>query len=197
MLTAAQSRSLDSITADLSRLIRHDDESLVHTEWLRQRYHGGYAATYEPARKAAVRTAWHEAGHAVAALALAAPFSSASIRQGPQTQGRVHGIRSSGERSFVIDAAGQIAEQLMTWTLPGDDAELARWLKGWRADGGDARRFRQGSAALFPRDEAGAWRYSEALLMPLRPRIRRVARALLVYPRHLPYPVVAALADGA
>ena len=82
-------------------------------------------------------------------------------------------------------------------TLPGDDAELARWLAGWRADGGDARRFRQGSATLFPGDEAAAWRYSEAIIVPLRPKIRRVARALLVYPKHLPYPVVEALADSA
>jgi hypothetical protein len=29
----------------------------------------------------------------------------------------------------------------------------------------------------------------------MRLRIRRVARALLVYPRYLPYPVVAAIAD--
>jgi hypothetical protein len=197
MLTPSQRRALEAIAADLDRQVRYDDESLVHNDWLRQRYDGGYAASYEPARKAAVRTAWHEAGHAVAALALGAPFSSASIRHGRQTQGRVHGIKSSGERSFVIDAGGQIAEHLMTWTLPGDDAELARWLAGWRADGGDARRFRQGSAALFPGDEAAAWRYSEVMLVPLRPKIRRVARALLVYPKHLPYPVVDALADSA
>ncbi|MGC2006502.1 hypothetical protein, partial [Trebonia sp.] len=31
-------------------------------------------------------------------------------------------------------------------------------------------------------------------LTPLRPRIRDLARALLVYPRHLPYPVTAAIA---
>ncbi|MGI9008440.1 MAG: hypothetical protein ACR2FU_19980 [Streptosporangiaceae bacterium] len=195
--TTAQRRVLAGITADLDRLIRYDDESLVHQHWVRQRYEGGHAASYEPARKAAVRTAWHESGHAVAALALGTPFSSASIRPGRDTEGRVHGIRSGGERSFVIDAAGQIAEHLMAWTLPGDDAELATWLAGWRADGGDARRFRQGTAAMFTGDEAGAWRYSEAMLVPLRPKIRRVARALLVCPRHLPHPVVAALADGA
>lgn len=188
---------LAAITADLDRLIRYDDESVVHRDWLRQRYDGGYSASYEPARKAAVRTAWHEAGHAVAALSLGSEFSSASIRHGRDSEGRVHGIRGDGERGFVIDAAGQIAEHLVAWTLPAGEAELLSWLDGWRADGGDARRFRRGSAALFPGDEAAAWRYSETLLVPLRPRIRRVARALLVYPRHLPYPVVAALAAAA
>jgi hypothetical protein len=197
VVSAAQRRVLDGITADLDRLIRYDDESVVHQDWIRQRYHGGHAASYEPARKAAVRTAWHEAGHAVAALALGTPFSSASIRHGRDSQGRVHGIRGGGERSFVIDAAGQVAEHLIAWTLPDGDADLAAWLAGWRADGGDARRFRQGCAALFPGDEAAAWRYSAAMLVPLRPRIRRVARALLVCPRHLPYPVVAALAEAA
>ena len=195
-LTPAQRRVLGTITADLDRLIRYDDESVVHRDWLRQRYDGGYAASYEPARRAAVRTAWHEAGHAVAALSLGSEFSSASIRHGRDSEGRVHGIRGDGERGFVIDAAGQIAEHLIAWTLPAGDAELISWLDGWRADGGDARRFRRGCAALFPGDEAAAWRYSETLLVPLRPRIRRVARALLVYPRHLPYPVVAALADA-
>jgi hypothetical protein len=196
-LTPAQRRVLGTITADLDRLIRYDDESLVHRDWVRQRYDGGYAASYEPARKAAVRTAWHEAGHAVAALSLGTQFTSASIRHGRDSEGRVHGIRGDGERGFVIDAAGQIAEHLIAWTLPAGDAELISWLDGWHADGGDARRFRLGSAVLFPGDEAAAWRYSETLLVPLRPRIRQVARALLVYPRHLPYPVVAALAEAA
>jgi hypothetical protein len=34
------------------------------------------------------------------------------------------------------------------------------------------------------------------VLTPLRLRIRQVARALLVYPRHLPHQVAAAIADG-
>jgi hypothetical protein len=42
-----------------------------------------------------------------------------------------------------------------------------------------------------------AWRHCEQLLTPLRLRIRQVARALLVHPRHLPYPVVAAVAASA
>ena len=46
-------------------------------------------------------------------------------------------------------------------------------------------------------DEVGAWRYSEQVLIPRRLQIHRVARALLVHPRHLPYAVVAALADDA
>jgi hypothetical protein len=33
------------------------------------------------------------------------------------------------------------------------------------------------------------------VLLPLRLTIRQVARALLVHPRHLPYPVIAALAS--
>ncbi|MGB6618200.1 MAG: hypothetical protein WBE95_29285, partial [Trebonia sp.] len=56
------------------------------------------------------------------------------------------------------------------------------------------RRFRAGIGARFGADEAAAWRYAAATLTPLRPRIRDLARALLVYPRHLPYPVTAAIA---
>ena len=54
----------------------------MHEAWIRQRYDRGAAASYAPARTAAVQTAWHEAGHAVAALAIGAQFSSASIRHG-------------------------------------------------------------------------------------------------------------------
>jgi hypothetical protein len=64
-VTPAQSRALDRIQAELARLSRYD-ESVVHETWIRQRYELG-AATYASARTAAVRTAWHEAGHAVAA----------------------------------------------------------------------------------------------------------------------------------
>jgi hypothetical protein len=46
----------------------------------------------------------------------------------------------------------------------------------------------------FGDDEVGAWRHCEQVLVPLRLRIRQVARALLVYPRFLPYGVVAAIA---
>lgn len=195
-LTTAQRRVVGLITADLTRLIRYDDESIVADKWIRQRYDCGCYPSYAPARAATVRTAWHEAGHAVAALATGTRFSSASIHHSPATEGRVHGIRTAGDASFVIDAAGQIGEQLMGWTLPGQDDELARWLLTWRADGGDARRFRKAIAPRFGTDEIGAWRYSEAMIVPLRPKIRHLARALLVYPRHLPYAVAAALADG-
>ncbi len=99
------------------------------------------------------------------------------------------------DTSFVIDAAGQIAERLMTWTMLDTDGELRRWLPTWRADGGDARRFRRGIGTRFPGDEAGAWRYSEAVLLPLRPAVRYLARALLVHPKHIPYAVVAALVE--
>jgi len=94
----------------------------------------------------------------------------------------------------VIDAAGQIAERLMDWTMHERDEDLAAWLPTWRGDGGDARHFRRAIAPSFGTDEAGAWRHSEALLVPLRPKIRQLARALLVHPRPLPYEVAAAIA---
>jgi hypothetical protein len=195
-VTPAEARTLAAIQAELARLVRYDDESVVHQAWIRQRYDLG-AASYAPARTAAVRTAWHEAGHAVAALAVGARFSSASIRHGSGSQGRVHSIRGGGDRGFVIDAAGQIAERLRDWSMLAGDDELRAWLPTWRADGGDARRFRNGIAARFGGDEAAAWRYCEQTLTPLRPRIRQVARALLVHPRYLPYAVVTAVAGSA
>jgi len=195
-MTPAESRHLAEIRAELSRLVRYDDESIVHERWIRQRYDLGAAASFAPARTAAVRTAWHEAGHAVAALAVGARFSSASIRHGGASQGRVHGIQGGGERAFVIDAAGQIAERLRDWSMLTGDDQLRAWLATWRGDGGDAMRFRRDIRARFGDDEFGAWRHCEQVLTPLRLRIRQVARALLVYPRHLPYQVAAAIADG-
>lgn len=185
------------IRAELARLVRYDDESVVHDRWIRQRYDGWYAASYLPARSAAVVTAWHEAGHAVAALAVGARFRSASIYHATDSAGRVHGIRVPSEQAFVVDAAGQLAERLRDWTLPAGDGELRTWLAGWKADGGDARRFRQDLRPGFGTNEVAAWRHSEHLLTPLRPRIRQVARALLVHPRPLPYNVVATLARDA
>jgi hypothetical protein len=192
-MTPAEARHLAEIRAELSRLVRYDDESIVHEVWIRQRYDLGAAASYAPARTAAVRTAWHEAGHAVAALAVGARFSSASIRHGCTSQGRVHGVTGGGAEAFVIDAAGQVAERLRDWSLLTDDDQLRAWLAAWRSDGGDARRFRDGMRSRFGDDEAAAWRHCEQVLIPLRLRIREVARALLVYPRYLPYRVVAAL----
>ena len=216
----SEERDLAAIRAELARLVRYDDESIVHDRWIRQRYDGGYAASYLPARTAAVCTAWHEAGHAVAALAVGARFSSASIYHGRDSAGRVHGIRGVGELAFVVDAAGQIAEHLRTWTMPERDDELRAWLKGWTRDGGDARRFRRAAVAWSGRSrprrraqeaaqagpkagpagggaECAAWRYSERLLTPQRPAIRQLARALLVHPRPLPYPVASAIAGDA
>src|ERR1700728_1313390 len=167
------------IEAELGRLARYDDESVVHETWIRQRYAGGFAASYVPARSAAVQTAWHEAGHAVAALAVGARFSSASIRAGGSTSGRVHSIQAGADLSFVIAAAGQVAERLRDWTLPESDQDLARWLAGWRDDGGDARRFRAGLRDRFGRDETAAWRYTVALLTPLRLQMRQLAPAPL------------------
>jgi hypothetical protein len=190
-MTPAQRRQLDSIRQELARLVRYDDESIVHDEWIRQRYDGGYAATYLPARKAAVVTAWHEAGHVVAALATGATFSSASIRQGTAGAGRVHSIRGGGPDAFVIDAAGQIAERLRDWSMLADDASLREFLASWRADGGDARHFRASIGAGM--GEFAAWRRAEQVLTPLRLAIRHVARALLVHARPVPYAVASAL----
>ena len=212
----SEQRHLAEIQAELRRVIRYDDESIVNGRWIRQRYDCGCFPSLRPARTATVRAAWHEAGHAVAALEVGARFSSASIHHGCATEGRVHGIRGAGELAFVIDAAGQIAERLMTWTMLEHDDELAAWLATWRRDG-DARRFRRGIAARFagpvptrggtgpsggtpdpggpePPDEVGAWRYSESVLVPLRPKIRELARALLIHARPLPYAVAAAVA---
>jgi hypothetical protein len=194
-MTPAQQRALAAIRADLGRLARYDDESIVNDLWLRRRYDGGRFANYGEARRATVTTAWHEAGHAVAALAVGARFRSASIHPGRDTEGRVHGIQATGDLAFVVDAAGQIAERLMAWTLPSDD-ELRAWLPAWRDDGGDARRFRAAIRHRFGTDEFAAWRFCEEMLVPERLKIRQVARALLVHPQHIPQPVVAALAAG-
>ena len=193
----SEQRTLAAVHAELARAARYDDESIVHDEWARQRYDCGCAGTLGQARIAAVTVAWHEAGHAVAALATGARFSSASIRHGHRSEGRVHAIEGGGSQSFVIDAAGQIAERLRGWTMLEKDEDLRAWLPTWKGDGGDARRFRAGLPARLAGDEAAAWRHSEAVLLPLRLTIRQVARALLVHPRHLPYPVIAALADRA
>jgi hypothetical protein len=194
-LKASERRVLAGIQAELSRVVRYDDESVVNARWIRQRYDCGCFPSFAPARKASVKTAWHEAGHAVAALAIGARFSSASIHHGRDSEGRIHGIRAATDRAFVIDAAGQIAERLMTWTMLERDDELRAWLPAWQGDGGDARHFRRAIGARFGTDEFGAWRYSEAILTPQRPKIRQVARALLVHPRYLPYDVVMALAE--
>jgi Peptidase M50B-like len=193
-LTPADRRALAAIRDELRTLVRYDDESIVHARWVRQRYDCGCYPSLAPARRAAVRTAWHEAGHAVAALAVGARFSSASIHHGHRTEGRVHGITGAGREAFVVDAAGQIGEQLMSWTLLDRDADLEAWLTTWRGDGGDARRFRRSITGAFGGDEVAAWRYSEGMVTPLRLQIRQLARALLVHPRHIPYNVAAALA---
>jgi hypothetical protein len=191
----AQQRTLAAVRAELTRLLRYDDESLVHDDWIRQRYRGGFAATYAPARAEAVETAWHEAGHAVAALAVGARFSSASIRAGGRSSGRVHAITGGGPDGFVIAAGGRVAEGLRRWTLPSADGEVRAFLSSWRADGGDARRFRAGLAGTrFAGDEVAAWEHCVAVMTPLRSPIRELARGLLVWPRQLPYAVAAELA---
>jgi hypothetical protein len=195
-LGPAGRQAVAMIQAELQRLVRYDDESIVHTRWVKQRYDCGCYATLAPARKAAVRTAWHEAGHAVAALAIGARFSSASIHHGHRSEGRVHSVTGAGEHAFLIDAAGQVAEQLMNWSTLDSDNELRNWLHTWRRDGGDARRFRKSISALYGSDEVSAWRRCEQELLPRRLEIRGLARALLVYPKHVPYNVARALSAG-
>jgi hypothetical protein len=192
-MTPAEGRSVTAILAELAKRASYDDESIVHDQWVRQRYVCGCYVSYGPARRATVRTAWHEAGHAVAALTVGARFSSASIHHSHRSEGRVHGI-DGVELAFVIDAAGQIAERLMDWTMFEQDADLRRWLPTWTRDGGDARRFRRSMATRFGTDEVAAWRYCEQALMPRRQQIRSLARALLIHPRHLSFNVAAALA---
>jgi hypothetical protein len=194
-LKPAERQAVSVIRTELRRCLRYDDESIAHDRWVRQRYDCGCYASLAPARKAAVLTAWHEAGHAVAALAIGARFSSASINHGHRSEGRVHGVTAGAEQAFLIDAAGQIAERLMGWTMLERDDDLRQWLRTWRQDGGDARRFRQSIAARFGTDEIAAWRWCEQQLTPRRLQIRELARALLVYPRHLPYNVAAELAN--
>ena len=196
MLTAAGRLAVEVIDAELRRAIRYDDESIVHARWVHQRYSCGCYSSLAPARQAAVRTAWHEAGHAVAAFVVGARFSSASIHHGHRSEGRVHRVTGAREDAFVVDAAGQIAERLMNWTMLERDDDLRTWLVSWRNDGGDARRFRQRISARYASDEVAAWRHCEEILIPRRPEIRQVARALLVHPRHLPYDVAAAIISG-
>ena len=196
MPTPAERQAVGTIRAELERVIRYDDESIVHPRWVRQRYDCGCYASLAPARQATVRTAWHEAGHAVAALTVGARFSSASIHHGHRSEGRVNGITGATSDAFLIDAAGQIAERLMGWTMLDTDDELRGWLSAWRQDGGDARRFRRSITARFGADDVAAWRYCEAILTPRRLEIREVARALLVHPRHLPYNVTAVISGG-
>ena len=190
----AGTRLLAEIQAELGRVVRYDDESIVHDKWIRQRYDCGCFPGLLAARRGCVETAWHEAGHAVAALAVGARFSSASIHHGRSSEGRVHGLTGAGELDFVVDAAGQVAQQLRTWSTLERDEDLRAWLSTWRSDGGDARRFRQAVAGPLRGDEVAGWRHSEAVLTPLRLQVQQVARALLVHPRHLPYEVVAAVA---
>lgn len=194
-VNSSQQRLVADLRSQLGRLARYDDESIVNGVWVRQRY-ACCSPGYEQARKAAVRAAWHEAGHAVAALAVGTCFSSASIHHGRDTEGRVRGIADAGELAFVVAAAGQIAERLRNWTMLARDDDLRAWLPTWTRDGGDAGRFRRGLGARFGNDELGAWRYSEDVLAPRRLTIRRVARALLVHSRHLPYHVVQAIAES-
>src|ERR1700735_5745632 len=162
----ADLRAHAAIRAELSRLARYDDQSLVHDNWIRQRYDCGCYPSLAPARQATVETAWHEAVHAVAALTVGARFSSASIHHACGKEGRVPGITGASDRGFVIDAAGQIAERLRTWSMLERDEDLRAWLPTWKSDGGDARRFRKTLGHRFASDACAAWRYSARRLRP-------------------------------
>ena len=168
----------------------------MNDKWIRQRYDCGCFAGLAPGpeggrpdRLARGRSRGGRAGGG----------RTVQLGQHPpraRSEGRVNGITGGNEQAFVIDAAGQIAERLMDWTMLERDDELRAWLPTWKSDGGDARRFRRQPAKRFGDDECAAWRHSEQVLTPQRLKIRQVARALLVHPRHLPYNVVAAVADG-
>ena len=101
--------------------------------------------------------------------------------------------RPAGDLAFVVDAAGQIAEQLCAWTLLDDD-RLREWLPTWRDDGGDARRFRANIRQRFGTDEFAAWRYAEATPHPAAPEDPPGSPRPPGPPKHLPQAVVAALA---
>jgi hypothetical protein len=58
-MTPARERDLARLRAELRRLAAYDDESIVHEVWVKQRYDCGCFASYAPARKATVTTAWH------------------------------------------------------------------------------------------------------------------------------------------
>ena len=47
-MTSGEQRTLAAIRTELGGLARYDDESVVHEDWIRQRYQGGYAETYAP-----------------------------------------------------------------------------------------------------------------------------------------------------
>src|SRR6516225_12058841 len=96
----AEEHALAGIRAELNRVIRYDDESIVNRVWIMQRYDCGCFPALAKARTATVETAWHEAGHAVAALAVGARFRSASIHPGRDTEGRVHGVQATGDLAF-------------------------------------------------------------------------------------------------
>ena len=61
-MTPAQARTLAQIQAELTRLARYDDESIVHQEWIRQRYDLGAAPASSSARTAAAASSpWYGA----------------------------------------------------------------------------------------------------------------------------------------
>jgi len=49
-MTPAEQRQLAGIQAELGRVARYDDESVVNDKWVRQRYDCGCFASFAPAR---------------------------------------------------------------------------------------------------------------------------------------------------
>ena len=183
-----------AIEAELGRLIRYDDESIVHEAWIRQRYEKGFAASYAPARSGAVTHRVARGGPRGRRA-----VGGSAVQLGEHPGGRIDvgpGALDPGRRGTVLrhrrGGPGRRAAQGLD--AAGIRRGAPHWLASWRADGGDARRFRAGLRDRFGDDEAAAWRFTAATLTPLRLQIRQLARALLVHPSYLPYEVAAAIA---
>ena len=56
-MNLANQRHLAGIQAELRRVIRYDDQSIVNDKWIRQRYDCGCFPSLSPARAATVRAA--------------------------------------------------------------------------------------------------------------------------------------------
>jgi hypothetical protein len=152
-------------------------------------------------------TAWHEAGHAVAAAALGRPVRYVSLRpRDRDTAGHVM-LRWSDERNplwlpdMIITAAGMVAEDWLRcgedrWdTAAGgrDDLHELRgqarytWYRAHPDDGHDYRLDPAVDASWGVRDIAiHAWRQTHLLLVQHGDALREVAEELAASPRAMP-----------